>query len=87
MQKFIQFFLCMFFGFFLLGPKQLNKKFYLKQERRRINRELLRGERTFFIPIELFDVLVNELKLCGWTTDIALMDFNSKLRGVSVRCN
>jgi hypothetical protein len=85
MNKLIQF-LCIFFGFWFISPAiAKNKTFTLASERRLLNRKLARGERVLFISVEHFYILCNELSMAGWMVYPALLEYNSKLRGVTVK--
>lgn len=85
MSKLIQF-LCVFFGYILLTPAQAyGEKVSLRKERRRINKELRRGERVLHLPVELFDILTHGLREQGWHVEFGLGSYSSRLRDAYVR--
>ena len=84
MNKFIQF-LCLFFGLFLLTPTQAsNQKLSLRQERKKINKQLKSGKRVLQIPNELFKVLIQELIDKGWRVQSGLGQYSNVLRDIYV---
>jgi hypothetical protein len=84
MSKLIQF-LCIFFGYILLSPKQAVKKVSLLQERNHINKQLQRGERVLRIRAEFYNIIIAELRHRGWYVEHGLAQNSWHLRDAYVR--